>query len=114
MNKLKYLIISSLCLMPLFVQAQVTLTNPLGESDVRVIIARVIQGALGIVGSLALVMVIYGGFLWMTAMGHQAQVDKGKQVLIWATLGIVVIASAYVLTNAIFNALLTGNVAGTP
>ena len=89
-----------------------TLPNPLGTTDVRLIIANVINGALSISGSIALLMFIYGGFLWLTAMGKPEAVDKGKKVLIWATLGIIVIASAYVVTNAIFNALLTGSVTG--
>jgi len=37
-------------------------------------------------------------------------VDKGKKVLVWATLGIVVIASAYIITLTVFRAILQGNV----
>ncbi len=114
MKLLSSIIIASTLLLPVICQAQVTLTNPLGETDVRVIIARLIQGALGLTGSIAFLMIMYGGFLWMTAMGNDAMVNKGKQILVWAVLGIVLISSAYVITNAVFNAILTGNVAGTP
>jgi len=98
--------------LPAFALAQstVTLTNPLGESDPRVIIARVIQGALSISGSLALLMFVYGGILWLTSMGKSEQVDQGRKILIWATLGIIVIAGAYVAVTAIFNAITTGSV----
>ncbi|PIX62106.1 hypothetical protein CO057_02280 [Candidatus Uhrbacteria bacterium CG_4_9_14_0_2_um_filter_41_50] len=97
---------------PLIVAAQVTLTNPLGETDPRIIIARVIQGALSVSGSIALLMFIYGGVLWLTSAGKSEQVTKGKNILIWAVLGIVVIAGAYVAVAAIFNAVLAGNVNG--
>ncbi|MCK4539930.1 hypothetical protein KAU09_02120 [Candidatus Parcubacteria bacterium] len=38
---------------------------------------------------------IYGGFTWMLAAGSSEKVQKGKDILIWATLGLVVIFSAY-------------------
>jgi hypothetical protein len=103
----------ALSAMPFIASAQNSeLTNPLGTTDVRLIIANIINGALSISGSIALLMFIYGGFLWMTAAGRPEPVDKGKKILIWATLGIIVIASAFVVTNAIFNAVLTGDVSG--
>lgn len=114
MKKLAVLIVTAISAWtPLIVLAQVTLTNPLGETDPRLIIARVIQGALSISGSIALLMFIYGGILWLTSAGKTEQVTKGKNVLLWAVLGIVVIASAYVAVGAIFNAISSGNVSGT-
>ena len=107
-----YLICASATLAPVAGHAQVTITNPLGDADPRVIVARVIQGALSVSGTIALLMFIYGGMLWMTAMGKSDQIDKGKNILVWAVLGIILIASAYIVTTAIFNALGTGSVDG--
>ncbi|MFA6602069.1 MAG: hypothetical protein WCT02_04400, partial [Candidatus Paceibacterota bacterium] len=45
----------------------VSLTNPLGDlKDPSTLIGKIIGAALGLVGSLALAMFIYGGFIWMT------------------------------------------------
>lgn len=107
-----YLICASAALAPVAGHAQVTITNPLGDADPRVIVARVIQGALSVSGTLALLMFVYGGMLWMTAMGNETQITKGKNILVWAVLGILVIASAYIVTTAIFNAIATGSVEG--
>ena len=90
--------------------AAVGLTDPLGETDVRLIIERVINAAIGISGSLALLMFVYGGILWLTSMGNPTQVEKGKQILIWSVLGMGLIAFAYAITYTVFNALLTGEV----
>jgi len=98
--------------MPSLVHAQATLPNPLGTTDIRVIVAQVVRGFLTITGPIALIMFIYGGVIWMTSTGTPARIDKGKKVLVWAVLGLVVIFSAFVITNAIFNAILEGNVAG--
>lgn len=81
------------------------LPNPLGTTDVRDIIANVIRAALGLVGSIALLMFIYGGFLWMTSGGNDEKVKKGKDTLVWATLGMVLIFAAYAILNFVIGAL---------
>lgn len=111
MKNIKAIIVGIVAMaVPYIAQAQVTLINPLGENDVRVIIGTVIEGALSVSGTLALLMFVYGGILWLTDMGKGDQIKKGKDILIWATLGIILIAGAYVLTDAIFNAILLGTV----
>jgi hypothetical protein len=80
--------------------------NPLGSSVTpQILMGRVINAVLGIVGSIALVMFIYGGFVWMTAAGNQESVTKGRNILIWATVGLIVIFSAYALVNFVFKAI---------
>lgn len=90
----------------------VTLYNPLGESDVRVILGRVIKGFLSVIGSIALLMFVYGGVLWLTSAGNSDRIKKGKDIIVWAVLGLGIIFSAYAITNAIINAITTGSVTG--
>ncbi len=112
-----YSLVLLLPLIPGLVRAEdtttVTLYNPLGITDVRVIIGRVIKGILGIVGSLAFVMFIYGGVLWMTSAGNADRVKKGQSILVWTVLGLGVIFSSYAAVNAILNSITTGSVTGT-
>jgi hypothetical protein len=54
-------------------------------------------------------MIIYGGFVWMTAAGNTEKVTQGKNILIWAIIGLVVIFSAYLLVSNIINVATTGN-----
>lgn len=107
-----YAILAFVLALPLHAHAQVALTNPLGTTDVNVLIGRIIMAFLSISGAIALIMFLYGGILWLTSAGNPEMVQKGRRTLIWAVLGIVVITSAYVITNSVFNALLTGDVAG--
>ncbi|MEA3464141.1 MAG: pilin [Patescibacteria group bacterium] len=72
------------------------------------LIGRIIHAALGIVGSIALAMFIYGGFVWMTAAGSSEKVQKGKDVLIWAALGLVIIFSAYALVKFVIQEAILG------
>ena len=80
---------------------QVCLDNPLGESNPnpQALIGKIINAVLGIVGSLALAMFIYGGFTWMLAGGNSEAVTKGKNILVWATMGLVVIFTSYALVH---------------
>ena len=103
-----FLVAFGLSAFPHLAKATVTLTNPLGQTDVRLIIAKIMQGVLSFSGSIALLMFMYGGILWLTSMGDSKRVQKGKDIFIWSTLGIVLIASSYVIVTAIFNAILTG------
>ena len=89
-----------------------TFPNPLNPSGApkddpspATLMGRVINAVLGIVGSIALVMFIYAGFRWMTAAGKQQTVTKGRNILIWATVGLIVIFSAYALVKFVFTAI---------
>ncbi len=87
----------------------VSLTNPLGTTDPREIIGNLIKAVLSIIGSVTLLMFVYGGVLWITSMGNDKQVAKGKAVLVWAVAGLAIIAGAYAITNAIITGLTTGS-----
>lgn len=79
------------------------LPNPLrsGTTDPNVFIGSLIKSLLGFVGTIALVMFIYGGFLWMLSAGNPDKVKKGKDTFIWAILGIVVVFTSYLVINTV-------------
>jgi hypothetical protein len=80
------------------------LPDPLNGATPEILIGKIINAVLGIVGSLALVMFVYGGFMWMLSAGNKERVQKGKEILTWATVGLVVIFSAYALVMFVFKA----------
>lgn len=65
---------------------------------------------LGLSGSIMLLMVIYGGFLWLTSSGNANLVDKGKKVLIGAVIGLIIVFGAYTATQFILGAIGVTNV----
>lgn len=83
----------------------ISLSNPLKTDSVPALVGQIISAGLGIVGSLALIMFIYGGITWMTASGNEQSVTKGKNIIIWATLGLVVIFSSYALVRFVIQAI---------
>lgn len=83
------------------------LINPLGEgTTTNILIGRIINALLGIVGSIALLMFVYGGFMWLTSGGAEDKIKKGKETLVWASLGLVIIFSAYALLNFVLTRAL--------
>lgn len=84
---------------------QTCLTNPLTATTPEGLIRNVLTGILGIVGSLALLMFVYGGFTWMLAAGNAENVKRGRDILVWATIGLVVIFSSYALIGFIMKSL---------
>lgn len=80
-------------------------TVSLSSTDFRVIIGRVIQVALGLLGVIALGLIIYAGFTIMTAGGSEDRVADGKKILVNATVGLVIILSAMGITQFVLNAL---------
>lgn len=84
----------------------VRLANPLGANATpQGVIGNIIDKVLGVVGALALIMFIYGGITWMTAMGNDQQITKGKDILMWSALGLVVIFSSYALVKFVLQAI---------
>lgn len=81
------------------------LYNPLGGKTIPELIGFVIQAFLGISGSLALAMIVYGGFLWLTSAGKPERITKGQQTLLWSVIGLVVIFGANVLANFVISTL---------
>jgi uncharacterized membrane protein YjfL (UPF0719 family) len=54
---------------------------------------------MGLVGSIALLMFIYGGFTWMTSGGSAEKVKKGREILMWSAIGLVIIFASYGLVR---------------
>lgn len=77
----------------------------LSSGDPRVIVARIIQGALGLLGIAALGLLLYAGYLWMTAAGNEEQVSKAKDVLRSGAIGLIIIFSAFGIVTFIIGRL---------
>ena len=83
-----------------------SLVNPLGRGvTLRTLIGRITRMIMGVSGSFALLMFVYGAFVWVTSAGNMDKVQKGKKIFTWATIGIAVIFGSYVLVSIVFKAL---------
>ncbi len=60
---------------------------------------RTIQWVLGFMSLVALVMIMLGGFMWMTAAGNEERVKKAKTILTSAIIGMVIIMLSWALVT---------------
>jgi hypothetical protein len=57
-----------------------------------------IEILLSFLGVVFLVLIIYGGFMWMTAQGNEEQVGKAKKIIVNSVVGTVIVMLAYAIT----------------
>jgi hypothetical protein len=69
------------------------------------IIGRVVQWALGIVGVILLIMLIYGGVLYMTSAGNEQKLETAKKTITYAVVGSIIVALAFAITRFVVQAL---------
>ncbi|MDP3245192.1 MAG: hypothetical protein Q8M83_06080 [bacterium] len=78
-------------------------TVNLSKTSVILIIARIINVALSFLGIVAVLLILYGGFLWMTSAGNEEKIAQAKKLLIDAGIGLFIILSSFVLAQFIFS-----------
>lgn len=88
--------------------AVVALDNPLGEiTTVSGLTGNLIKVVMGVMGSVTLLAFVYGAFQWLTSAGEAEKVTAGKNTMLYATIGVFVIFSAYAILATILNVLGT-------
>ena len=80
-------------------------TFGLVEGDLIQIVITVIQWVLGLLGLVAVILLIYAGFLWMTAAGDKAKIDRAKLVIRNTVIGLVIILLSWAIVLFVQNFL---------
>ena len=70
----------------------------LGTAPVAVVISDIIKVFLSFLGVIFIVLIIYAGFMWMTAAGAEDKITKAKTTLVAAIIGLAIILAAYAIT----------------
>jgi len=77
----------------------VSIPNPLGAGvSFSSFAGDAINAVMGVLGTITLAYITYGGFLWMMSGGNTDKVKKGRTIFIWSFLGLVVIFGGYGIT----------------
>jgi len=84
-------------------EVQTGLNNTLSDSDPREIVGRIINVALSFLGVIAVVIILLGGFKWMTAAGNEEKVTEAKKLLGAGIIGLVIILAAWAIAGFIIN-----------
>ncbi len=77
----------------------------LTTQDVRVTAAKIINAAMSLLGLVAVVIILAGGFKWMTAGGSEDKVEEAKKLIGAGVIGLVIIISAYSIARFVISSL---------
>ncbi len=105
-NVISFAFIALIAVSALGVSAQVTVpTDDMGLStaSLETTAQKLIKTVLTFLGLVAIVMVLIGGFKWMTSGGNEEKVGEAKKLLGAGIVGLVIIMLAYALTAFVIN-----------
>ncbi|MFH1230999.1 MAG: Ig-like domain-containing protein, partial [Planctomycetota bacterium] len=77
----------------------------LGSRPIEETVARIINVVLGFLGVIAVLLILYAGFIWMTSQGNSEKIQRAKLILISAVIGLLIVLSAYTLARFIISRL---------
>lgn len=70
-----------------------------GPQEPEIVVGKIILGFLLVIGVVFGILVIYGGYLWMTARGNEEQAKKAIGILETAVIGFIIVVGAYAITS---------------
>ena len=90
--------------------AQVSLGFPgtfagFSSQDLKTTIENIVQIILGFLGIVTVILILYGGFIWMSAFGDSDKIDKAKKLISAGVIGLVVVLSTYGIASFVVRSL---------
>lgn len=78
----------------------------LSSGNLITTIQSIIRIALGFLGVVAVVIILMGGFMWMTAGGNDEKLKKAKARIYQGIIGLVIILSAYAIASFVITSIV--------
>lgn len=110
MNKKIVYAVAALATLALPFVASAVTVNPnlgptfgLGTADLESTVIKIVQWVLGFLGLIAVIIILYGGFIWMTAAGNEDKVATAKKIIGAAVVGLIVILLAWAIVTFVIN-----------
>ncbi len=82
-------------------------TSALGpNTSFKAVIFKIINISLTFIGIIFVILIIYGGFLWMTSQGNDDQVRKARTIIIRSAIGLFIVLASLSITWFVFNSII--------
>ncbi|MEK7680724.1 MAG: hypothetical protein AAB348_01590 [Patescibacteria group bacterium] len=72
------------------------------------LVGKIVGIALSFLGIIFFLLILYAGFTWMTAFGNAEKINKAKDIMEAAVLGLLIVLAAYAVTRFVFSSLNVG------
>lgn len=77
------------------------------KTDLKGTIAQIINVILGFLGIIAVIIILAGGFKWMTASGNEDKVGEARKMIVQGVIGLVIIFAAWGIASFAINQLVS-------
>ncbi|MFH1430477.1 MAG: Ig-like domain-containing protein, partial [Candidatus Uhrbacteria bacterium] len=77
----------------------------LSSTDIRILVARIIRALLGVLGIVALLITLYGGFLWLISHGDEQKITKAKRLLVNGAIGLAIMMLSFSIAYFVLSQL---------
>ena len=77
------------------------------QDDLKATVAKIINIILGFLGIIAVIIILAGGFKWMTAAGSEDKVGEARKMIIEGVIGLVIIFAAWGIASFAISQLIT-------
>ncbi|MFB6181289.1 MAG: pilin [Candidatus Magasanikbacteria bacterium] len=92
--------------------AQKAELNSGNKGDINKFAGDIIGVGLSLIGVVFFILVVYGGIVYMTSHGNEEQAKRGRDTIIAASVGVILVLASYALTNFVLGALQGGSGGG--
>ena len=82
-------------------------TFGLGTQDLKATLVGIINVVLGFLGIIAVVVILVGGFKWMTSGGSEEKVASARQMIIAGVIGLAIILAAFAIVQFVVTNVAT-------
>lgn len=91
-------------------QSTVSIDFPTGfagfsSQDVKETIENIIRIIVGFLGIITIIIILAGGFKWMTSGGNEDKIAEAKKLISAGVVGLVVVLAAYAIASFVVNSL---------
>lgn len=77
------------------------------QTDLGVMVGKIVQAVLSMLGLIALILVIVAGFQWMTSGGNEEKISGAKKLMSAGIIGLVIVLIAWAATTYVLSRLQT-------
>src|SRR3989338_8955891 len=75
------------------------------SNDLPTIVGSIINISLTLIGMIFVILLVYSGFIWMTAAGNEEKVSKAKDTIRRSIIGIIIIVASYAIADFVITNL---------
>lgn len=72
-------------------------------SSTKEILQTITKWLLSLIGTIAVISLLYGGYLYITSQGEEDKAEQAKTIILYSVIGIIIIGISAIVVNVVIN-----------